>query len=135
MPIFFDTDTETFGHLPSLGGSAFGISRLRYAIAGVRLRPPSLGPHLFHRKMAAEARANADGTWVKKDGRTVSIAPRAVGEVGYRKTTNGLYSKVQTEEKRGESVLDNARRAHSRRKQIQESPLRGRSPALSSNVE
>ena len=132
-PIFFDIDPETVGHLPVLGGSAFGLSRLLYAIACVRLRPPSLDPHVFHRKLVTAAKERANGAVKKPDGRTVSISPRGVDDIGYRKTTKDLYGKVQTKSRRDESVLATARRTHSRRQQSQEAiPKRGRSPARSS---
>ena len=43
-PRNFDLDPATADMLPVLGGSAFDLVRLRYAISGVRLRPPSAGP-------------------------------------------------------------------------------------------
>ena len=39
-PRNFDIDPETLDHLPVLGGSAFDLARLKYALAGARLRPP-----------------------------------------------------------------------------------------------
>ena len=129
-PIFFDIDPETKDHLPVLGGSAFDISSIRYAISGARLRPPSLDPHHFHRKLADERKKAANAgteTTVKKEGRTVSIDPRGVDNVGYRQTTKDLYGQVQRKERRDESVLAHARRTLSRRRRSQE-PKRGRSP-------
>ena len=109
----FDIDPETVGHLPVLGGGAFDISRLRYSISGVRLRPPSLDPHLFHRNTSGAKDEN------EKKARSVSIDPRGVDDCGYRKTPKGLYAKVQTKEKRDESVLAHARRTHSRRQETE----------------
>ena len=38
-------------NLPTVGGSAFDMERLRMAVSAVRLRPPSLDPHLFRREL------------------------------------------------------------------------------------
>ena len=131
-PIFFDMGPETFDHHPVLGGSAFDLQRLRYAIAGVRLRPPSLGPYLFHRELADRTKAERDqgqpsAPHKDKKGRTVSIDPRGVDDLGYRGASKKLYGQAQAKTRRGESVLATARRTHSRRKQS-EDPARGRSP-------
>lgn len=69
-----------------------------------------------------------------KKGRAVSMGPRHVDDCASRATSKQLYAQVQTREKRDESVMANARRAHSRRQKSQQ-PQRGRSPARSSHVE
>ena len=131
-PRNFDLGPETRDGLPVLGGSAFDISSLRYAISGVRICAPELDPHDFHRKLVAEKKEKEakqgqdDGTHKTKSGRTVSIDPRKVDEIGFRKTSKELYAQVQTRERRDESVLATARRTHSRR-QKSEDPQRGRS--------
>ena len=77
-PHYFDIDPETTDHLPTLGGSAFDLTRLRYAIAGVRLRPPSAGPHLFHRELAASKDMNGEKQrrrgWTPEVSMTASTA-------------------------------------------------------------
>ena len=132
-PRNFDLDPETRDGLPVLGGSAFDIQSLRYAISGVRVCAPDLDPHFFHRKLAAEkkereGKGTDDGTRQTKSGRTVSVDPRGVDDIGYRKTSKELYAQVHfKDKKRDESVLAHARRTHSRR-QKSEDPHRGRSP-------
>ena len=53
-PRIFDLGPATRDGLPVLGGSAFDLQSLRYAISGVRACAPDLDPHFFHRKLAAE---------------------------------------------------------------------------------
>ena len=131
-PRNFDLGPETREGLPVLGGSAFDIQSLRYAISGVRVCAPDLGPHFFHRKLAAGKKeregktGGGDGTYKTKSGRTVSIDPRGVDDIGFRKTSKELYAQVQTNERRDESVLAHARRTHSRRQKSAD-PHRGRS--------
>ena len=119
-PMNFDLDHGTADGLPVSAGSGFDLQRLRYAISGVRLRPPTLGPHVFHREFASSSGqpANAEGEKAETD-------PREIDGVDMRKTTKQLYAQTQTEEKRDESILARARRAHSRRRQ---STRRGRGP-------
>ena len=132
-PHNFDIDPQTKDHLPALGGSAYDISSIRYAISGVRLLAPELGPHISHMKLPAGRKAqeahdgHETGTHTTKAVRAVSVDPRAVGDVAYRKTSKTLYAQVQTRGRRDGSVLANARRAQSRRRASKE-PLRGRSP-------
>ena len=109
-PRNFDLDPATADMLPVLGGSAFDLVRLRYAISGVRLRPPPLDPHVFHRELASSSNAPQ-----KEGERKVDVDPRGVDDCGYRKTAKQLYAQVQFKEKRDESVLAKARRTHSRR--------------------
>ena len=127
-PINFDIDPETCLRLPVLGGGAYDIASLRWALAGVRLSPPGQDPHLFHRKLAAERKKkldqNNDPDTHVQYGRTVSVDPRGVDDVGYRRATKNLYSQVQRRGRRDESVLAAARRTHSQRREER----RGRSP-------
>ena len=129
-PIFFDLDPETLDNLPVLGGSGFDLQRLRYALAGVRLRPPTEDPHIFHRELAEKLKREKETgqttPHVTKHGRAVSIDPRGVDDLGYRGTSKKIYGQVQNKTYRDESILAKARRTHSRKRS--EEPTRGRSP-------
>lgn len=136
-PIFFDIDPVTLGHLPVLGGGAFDLQRLRFALGGVLLLPPTLGPHVCRRKLAADrtaAKAAGEAETTTKAGRKVSLGPRCVDNVDIRQTTRGLYGEVQRKESRDESVLSHARRPNSRLQKSSE-PRRGQPPGRSSRAE
>ena len=124
-----DLDPGTGDLLPVLGGSGYDLQRLRYAISGVRLRPPEQDPHLFHRELASSSNAPT-----QTEGQHANLDPRSVDDIEYRKTAKKLYGQVQSREKRDESVLAAARRTHSRRVRHRD-PSRGRQPHRSSRVE
>ena len=46
-PRNIDLGPGTVDLLPALGGSGFDLKRLRCAIPGARLRPPTMGPRVF----------------------------------------------------------------------------------------
>ena len=130
-PRNLDLDPGTADLLPVLGGSGFDLQRLRYALSGVRLRPPTEDPHLFHRGLATSSNPPK-----QEDGRHANLDPRSVDDVEYRKTSKKLYGQVQSREKRDESVLATARRTHSRRQRSRrQDPSRGRRTQRSSRVE
>ena len=94
---------EKLGRLPALSGGAFGISRLRYSIAGVRLRPLNLRPRDFLAELAPAKKAEPaiqkpPEPHKGRQGRAVSIDLRGVDEVGFRKTSKFPYVKVQAME-------------------------------------
>ena len=134
-PRYFDLDPDTVDLLPVVGGCAFDLERLRWAIPGARLRPPNMDPHVFHR----DNRENPDQAAPSHD-RNVTIDPRATDDCHYRKESKKNYSAIYRGGPRDESVLAHARRASAKRRQqsmskepkkeekVEDPPKRGRSP-------
>ena len=136
-PRYMEIDPGAIDDLPVLGGSAFDLERIRCSIPAVRLRTPNLDPHLFHREM----KAGPDGQ--KSQGESVTIDPRESDGYSYRVESKKLYSSIYRKQGRDESVLNRARRGHSKKpgerreeKETNEEkrdgePRRGRSPGRS----
>lgn len=124
-PRYLDLDADTIDGLPALGGCAFDLERLRWAIPGARLGPPDLDPRVFHR----ERRENS-GQACDSRGRNVTIDHRETDGFRYRSETKNLFSALHRGGPRDESVLAKARRTSSKRNAAQSSnePRRGRPP-------
>ena len=90
-PHRFDLAPQTYEYLPTLGGRAFGLDRLRWSIPHVRLPPPRLAVHLCRRELAGKKKDQDQ----KTDQETPGAQDPPPSQQEIRQTSKKLYKQVQ----------------------------------------